>query len=119
VTVTDVHFVVADLRDSSLDGERAEDHLEQTGITANRNAVPFDPRPPMISSGVRLATPALATRGLATSDFAELGDISRIALGPEFERRWAELRERCAAIAARYPLYPGPATAGPSKEATL
>jgi glycine hydroxymethyltransferase len=59
----------------------------------------------MVSSGVRLGTPALATRGLQVDDFAELGDVIRVALGPAFEARAAELRERCAAIAQRYPLY--------------
>ncbi|OJU82752.1 MAG: serine hydroxymethyltransferase, partial [Solirubrobacterales bacterium 70-9] len=61
---TDVHLVVADLRDSELDGKVAQDRLEEVGITANRNAVPFDPRPPMVASGVRIGTPALASRGL-------------------------------------------------------
>jgi glycine hydroxymethyltransferase len=103
---TDVHLVVADLRESPLDGKVAQDRLEQVGITANRNAVPFDPRPPMVSSGVRLGTPALATRGLAVEDFAELGDVIRIALSSEFDTRRDELAGRCAAIAARYPLYP-------------
>ena len=102
---TDVHLVVADLRDAPLDGRQAEDRLERIGITANRNAVPFDPRPPMVSSGVRLGTPALATRGLQVDDFSELGDIIRIALGAEFDAQRATLRERCAEIAASYPLY--------------
>jgi glycine hydroxymethyltransferase len=102
---TDVHLVVADLRDSELDGQQGEDRLEAIGITANRNTVPFDPRPPMIASGVRLGTPALATRGLQVEDFAELGDVIRTALGPRFEAEREALRERCAAIAQRHPLY--------------
>ncbi|HLJ03707.1 MAG TPA: serine hydroxymethyltransferase [Solirubrobacteraceae bacterium] len=103
---TDVHLVVADLRDTPIDGREAQERLEQIGITANRNAVPFDPRPPMVSSGLRLGTPALATRGLQLQDFQELGDVIRVALGPEFESRREQLRGRCAAIAGRYPLYP-------------
>ncbi|MBB4660539.1 serine hydroxymethyltransferase [Conexibacter arvalis] len=102
---TDVHLVVADLRDSALDGRQAEDRLHEIGITANRNAVPFDPRPPMVSSGVRIGTAALATRGLQERDFAELGAVVRGALGSDFDERREELRERCASIAARYPLY--------------
>src|SRR5579859_8153476 len=102
---TDVHLVVADLRDTPIDGKQAQERLEQIGVTANRNAVPFDPRPPMVSSGLRLGTPALATRGLQLADFEELGDIIRVALGPEFESERERLRARCAAIAARYPLY--------------
>src|SRR5450755_1483983 len=61
---TDVHLVLCDLRESSLDGQQAEDRLADVGITVNRNAVPFDPRPPAVSSGLRIGTPALATRGL-------------------------------------------------------
>jgi glycine hydroxymethyltransferase len=102
---TDVHLVVADLRDSPLDGQQAEDRLSEIAITANRNTVPFDPRPPMVSSGVRLGTPALATRGLQTEDFAELGDITGTAFSPRFESERGALRERCATLAARYLLY--------------
>src|SRR5829696_849293 len=70
---TDVHLVLADLRDSELDGQQAEDRLHSVGITVNRNAVPFDPRPPAVSSGLRIGTPALATRGLGADDFREIG----------------------------------------------
>ncbi len=103
---TDVHLVVADLRDSPIDGTEAQARLEQVGITANRNVVPFDPRPPMVASGVRIGTSALATRGLEVSDFAALGEVIRVALGSGFDRHRDELRARCAAIADRHPLYP-------------
>jgi glycine hydroxymethyltransferase len=103
---TDVHLVVADLRQSPLDGKQAEERLEAIGITANRNAVPFDPRPPMVSSGVRLGTAALATRGLKADDFAELGDVIATALSPRFEAQRDTLSARCAALAAHYALYP-------------
>ena len=103
---TDVHLVVADLRESPLDGPAAEQRLESIGITANRNAVPFDPRPPMIASGVRLGTPALASRGLGVAEFAELGEIIRTALSSAYESERDELEQRCAAIAERFPLYP-------------
>lgn len=102
---TDVHLVVADLRNSELDGQVAEDRLDAIGIAVNRNAVPFDPRPPMISSGVRIGTPALATRGLGVEEFADLGDIIATALGSDFENQRDSLRDRCAAIADRFPLY--------------
>jgi glycine hydroxymethyltransferase len=102
---TDVHLVLADLRESELDGQQAEDRLHEVGITVNRNAVPFDPRPPMVTSGLRVGTPALATRGLQAADFAEVGDILATALTPEFEGRKAELAERVSAVADRYPLY--------------
>jgi len=104
---TDVHLVLCDLRESVLDGQQAEDRLASVGITVNRNAVPFDPRPPAVSSGLRIGTPALATRGLQTEDFVEVGKIIATALNPEgaFEEQRAELAERAAAIAERYPLY--------------
>jgi glycine hydroxymethyltransferase len=102
---TDVHLVLVDLRDSSLDGQQAEDRLHDIGITVNRNAVPFDPRPPMVTSGLRIGTPALATRGLAADDFAEVGAIISTALTPDFESARGELAERVTAIADRFPLY--------------
>jgi glycine hydroxymethyltransferase len=103
---TDVHLVLVDLRDSELDGKQAEDRLHEIGITVNRNAVPFDPRPPMVTSGLRVGTSALATRGLQADDFAEIGAILARALVPGFEDGKGELAERVSAIAERYPLYP-------------
>ena len=102
---TDVHLVLVDLRDSELDGVQAEDRLHAVGITVNRNAVPFDPRPPAVSSGLRVGTPALATRGLQVDDFTEIGRIIAAALQPGFEDARADLAERVSAIAERYPLY--------------
>jgi glycine hydroxymethyltransferase len=102
---TDVHLVLVDLRESELDGRQAEDRLHDIGITVNRNAVPFDPRPPMVTSGLRVGTPALATRGLQADDFAEVGEIISRALSPGFESARAELAERVSAVAERYPLY--------------
>jgi glycine hydroxymethyltransferase len=105
---TDVHLVLCDLRESELDGKQAEDRLHSIGITVNRNAVPFDPRPPAVSSGLRIGTPALATRGLQVEDFVEVGKIIAEALtAPAFEERRGELAERAAAVAERYPLYAG------------
>jgi glycine hydroxymethyltransferase len=105
---TDVHLVLCDLRESELDGKQAEDRLATIGITVNRNAVPFDPRPPAVSSGLRIGTPALATRGLGVEDFVEVGKIIATALQPgEFEARRVELAERVQAIVERYPLYVG------------
>jgi glycine hydroxymethyltransferase len=102
---TDVHLVLCDLRESELDGQQAEDRLHDIGITVNRNAVPFDPRPPAVSSGLRIGTPALATRGLGVDDFREVGALLAAALQPDFESRKAELAERVSAIADRFPLY--------------
>jgi glycine hydroxymethyltransferase len=100
--------VLCDLRESELDGRQAEDRLHDVGITVNRNAVPFDPRPPAVSSGLRIGSPALATRGLQVEDFVEVGKIIGEALQPEdFEARRPALAARAAAIAERYPLYVG------------
>jgi glycine hydroxymethyltransferase len=105
---TDVHLVLVDLRHSELDGQQAEDRLHSIGLTVNRNAVPFDPRPPMVTSGLRIGTPALATRGFGAEAFAEVADIIAEALKPSYDEGvGAKLRERVAALAAAYPLYPG------------
>jgi glycine hydroxymethyltransferase len=104
---TDVHLVLVDLVESSLDGKQAEDRLHRIGITVNRNAVPFDPRPPMITSGLRIGTPALATRGFTAEDFAEVADVIAAALQPSFdETAEAELSVRVALLAKNNPLYP-------------
>ena len=104
---TDVHLVLVDLRESALDGRQAEDRLHAIGITVNRNAVPFDPRPPMVSSGVRIGTPALAARGFGLDDFAEVADVIATALRPSVdEGQLASLRERVTRLADRHPLYP-------------
>src|SRR2546421_11786828 len=104
---TDVHLVVVDLRESELDGKQAEDRLADIGITVNRNAVPFDPRPPMVSSGLRVGAPALATRGLGLEEFREVGKAIAAALTASdwSDSVKAELSERTRALADRYPLY--------------
>lgn len=102
---TDVHLVLVDLRNSAIHGQDAEDVLHEVGITVNRNAVPFDPRPPMTPSGVRIGTPALATRGFGDEEFTEVADIIATALkpGPDV----AALRARVRGLTDGYPLYPG------------
>jgi glycine hydroxymethyltransferase len=105
---TDVHLVLADLRGCELDGRQAEDRLHEIGVTVNRNAVPWDPRPPMVTSGLRIGTPALATRGFAADDFAEVADVIAQALRPGYSARLAAgLRARVTTLAVRHPLYPG------------
>jgi glycine hydroxymethyltransferase len=110
---TDVHLALVDLRQSELDGQQAEDRLHAIDITVNRNAVPFDPRPPMVTSGLRIGSPALATRGLTVEDFAEVGDIiaRTLTAGDGFDTIRTGLAERVAAITERYPLYAGLAAA--------
>jgi glycine hydroxymethyltransferase len=102
---TDVHLVLVDLRNSELDGRQAEDRLHEVGITVNRNAIPNDPRPPMVTSGLRIGTPALATRGFQAEDFAEVADIIAEALKSSYDAEG--LKARVTALAEKYPLYPG------------
>ncbi|WP_432488286.1 serine hydroxymethyltransferase [Kineococcus sp. SYSU DK018] len=105
---TDVHLVLVDLRESQLDGQQAEDRLHEVGITVNRNAVPFDPRPPMVTSGLRIGTPALATRGFGAAEFTEVADVIAQALKPTFDAE--ALRARVAKLTERFPLYPAAET---------
>jgi len=109
---TDVHLVLVDLRESELNGQQAEDRLAEIGITVNRNAVPFDPEPPAVSSGLRVGTSALATRGLEVDDFREIGRVISEALTGDFaEPAKADLSDRTRVLAERYPLYPELASA--------
>ena len=104
---TDVHLVLVDLRDSELDGQQAEDRLHSIGITVNRNTVPNDPRPPAVSSGLRIGTPALATRGFSVEELREVGGIVAEALTGDFsDSQRADLADRARALADRHPLYP-------------
>ena len=102
---TDVHLVLVSLVDSPFDGQMAEDRLHEVGITVNRNAVPNDPRPPRVTSGLRIGTPALATRGFGADEFREVADVIALALtdGADLEA----LRRRTAALADAKPLYAG------------
>ncbi|MEY4367503.1 MAG: hypothetical protein RLZ28_918 [Actinomycetota bacterium] len=102
---TEVHLVLVDLRDAPIDGQTAEDLLHEAGITVNRNSVPNDPRPPMVTSGVRIGTPALATRGFGAAEFTEVADIIASVLKPE--PNIAELRKRVRVLTEKFPLYSG------------
>ncbi len=102
---TDVHLVLVDLTSTGLDGKTAEQRLEAVGITVNRNAIPFDERPPMNPSGLRIGTPALTTRGLVEDDLREVGRVIATALGADFDRRRGELLDRSRAVMQAHPLY--------------
>ncbi len=101
---TDVHLVLVDLREAEIDGKQAEDLLHDIHITVNRNAVPNDPRPPMVTSGLRIGTPALATRGFGDVEFTEVADIIALALIPGADVE--ALRARVATLTEAFPLYP-------------
>jgi glycine hydroxymethyltransferase len=102
---TDVHLVLVDLRDSPLDGKTAEDLLHEIGVTVNRNAVPNDPRPPMVTSGLRIGTSALATRDFGDVEFTEVADIIATALCQSAEMSTLNDRVRC--LTREFPLYEG------------
>ncbi|MFW0180287.1 serine hydroxymethyltransferase [Rothia sp. P5766] len=102
---TDVHLVLVDLRDAQINGREAEDLLHEAGITVNRNAVPNDPRPPMVTSGLRIGTPALATRGFNSEAFTEVADIIAETLKPGVDV--ASQRARVTALCEKFPLYSG------------
>ncbi len=103
---TDVHLVLVDLGPTGLDGKTAEQRLEQVGITVNRNAIPFDERPPMNPSGLRIGTPALTTRGLGPAEMREIAEVISLALSDRFESEREALGERTHSLMERYPLYP-------------
>lgn len=102
---TDVHLVLVDLRNSPIDGKMAENLLHEVGITVNRNSVPNDPRPPLVTSGVRIGTPALATRGFGAQQFTEVADVIASVLKPNPDID--ALAARIAKLAAEFPLYAG------------
>jgi glycine hydroxymethyltransferase len=102
---TDTHLLQLDLRNSEWTGKDAEERLHEVQITANRNTVPFDERPPTVASGVRLGTPAMTMRGFDEEDFGEVGNVIADALQPSPDLD--ALRGRVAALCAKRPLYPG------------
>ncbi|MFC7406474.1 serine hydroxymethyltransferase [Georgenia alba] len=104
---TDVHLVLVDLRESTLDGKQAEDLLHEAGITVNRNAVPNDPRPPRVTSGLRIGTPALATRGFGAEEFEEVADIIATTLRDALATDVPWMRARVERLTENFPLYPG------------
>jgi len=103
---TDVHLVLVDLTPTGLDGKTAEDRLDQVGITVNRNAIPFDERPPMNPSGLRIGTPALTTRGFGPDEMTEIAAVISTALSDRFDAERDALAERTNDLTERFPLYP-------------
>ena len=102
---TEVHLVLVDLRNAPIDGKTAEDLLHEVGITVNRNSVPNDPRPPLVTSGVRIGTPALATRGFGAEEFTEVADIIAHVLMPNPDVK--ALNARVRKLTEAFPLYDG------------
>ncbi|MDU2208795.1 MAG: serine hydroxymethyltransferase [Veillonella sp.] len=104
---TDTHVMLVDVRNTGLTGKEAEHLLDEIGITANKNTIPFDPASPFVTSGVRLGTPALTTRGLKEDDMKEIADIIATVLqNPEDTAKHQDAAQRVAALCEKYPLYP-------------
>lgn len=104
---TDNHLILVDLRNIGLTGKRADQLLGEINITANKNTVPFDPESPFVTSGLRLGSPALTTRGMGSAEFAEIADIiAERLLNPEDAGVARSCRQRVAALCERFPLYP-------------
>ena len=104
---TDTHVMLVDVRNTGVTGKEAEHLLDEIGITANKNTIPFDPASPFVTSGVRLGTPALTTRGLKEDDMKEIADIIATVLqNPEDTAKHQDAAKRVAALCEKYPLYP-------------
>lgn len=104
---TDTHVMLVDVRNTGLTGKEAEHLLDEIGITANKNTIPFDPASPFVTSGVRLGTPALTTRGLKEDDMKEIADIIATVLqNPEDTAKHQDAAKRVTALCEKYPLYP-------------
>jgi len=103
---TDNHLMLVDLSSKGITGKLAQNLLDEVGITANKNTIPFEKLSPFVTSGIRLGSPALTTRGFKEEDMTEVGNIIALVLNsPEDEAARAEARQRVAALCAKYPLY--------------
>lgn len=101
---TDNHLMLVDLRSSGISGKELESRLDEVNITINKNAIPFDPEKPSVTSGVRLGTPAVTSRGMNEEDMTEIANIISMVI-KDFEGNKAEAKERVAKLVAKYPLY--------------
>ena len=101
---TDNHLMLIDLRGTGITGKELQLRLDDCNITANKNTIPFDPEKPFITSGVRIGTPAVTTRGMKEDDMVEIADLISICIF-DYENRKAEVIERVAKLTQKYPLY--------------
>ena len=108
---TDNHLMLVDVVSQGLTGKLAEAALGRAGITVNKNTIPFDEKPPMVASGIRLGTPALTTRGMAEAEMDRIGElICRVLVAPEDDHVAGSVRAEVEALCRRFPLYPEPAS---------
>ncbi len=103
---TDTHLLLVDLRETELTGQIAEDTLEQAGITVNKNAIPFDPRPPAVTSGIRIGTPAVTTRGMEEGEMEIISAFMREALNnPGNEKILSRIKDDVRELCKKFPVY--------------
>jgi len=103
---TDNHLILVDLRNFDITGKEAEKLLESVGITVNKNMIPYDPKPPLITSGIRLGTPALTTRGMGKEEMEEIGDlIYRTIKNRDNEKELSIVKSRVKELCKRFPLF--------------
>ena len=103
---TDNHLVLVDLTDEEVTGKEAEEALEEASIVVNKNAVPYDPEPPMVTSGIRIGTPALTTRGMQEEELREIGKmIGKVVKNPEDEDVRLQVEDNVSELLAEFPLY--------------
>jgi glycine hydroxymethyltransferase len=103
---TDNHMVLVDLRNKNITGSEAQELFDRVGVTVNKNAIPFDPKPPNVASGIRIGTPAVTSRGLEADDMRQIAEIMNFAVSNRDDRsKVAAAREKTAEICKRYPLY--------------
>ena len=103
---TDTHLVLVDLRETELTGKIAEETLEQAGITVNKNAIPFDPRPPAVTSGIRIGTPAVTTRGMKEKEIEIIADFIKEALNnPGSEKVLSRIKDDVRGLCSQFPVY--------------
>jgi glycine hydroxymethyltransferase len=105
---TDIHYLLADLTPLDLTGAEAEERLERAGIAINKNAIPYDPRPPLVASGMRIGTAALTTQGMGPAEMAEIARMIGRVLKSEAEQE--TVRAEVAELTRRFPAYPTPST---------
>ena len=101
---TDNHLMLVDLRPFGVTGKEYENRLDEVGITVNKNAIPFDPEKPGVTSGIRVGTPAVTTRGLKEDDMKEIAELMYLTI-KEFDTKQDEIRARVKALCDKYPLY--------------
>lgn len=101
---TDNHLMLVDLRSKGITGKELEHRLDEVNVTCNKNAIPFDPEKPFVTSGVRLGTPSVTARGMKEEDMTEIADIITMVID-DFEKNKSEAKQRTAALVQKYPLY--------------